>query len=128
MILHDNYYTSCIHDPIIRSCIVFSLPIIPFSYPFIHHCSHYFVHGGWFSKENYLLDNVDTIRHIPATIIQGRCDVVTPTKTAWDLHMVVTIFCASTNINFYYDHNGKVQCDHDDIRRYSIAIIRVRKL
>lgn len=47
---------------------------------------HYFVHGGWFPEENYLLDKVDTIRHIPATIIQGRYDVVTPTKTAWDLH------------------------------------------
>ena len=46
------------------------------------------MHGGWFPEENYLLDKVDTIRHIPATIIQGRYDVVTPTKTAWDLHEV----------------------------------------
>ena len=38
--------------------------------------------------ENYLLDNVDKIRHIPATIIQGRYDVTTPMKTAWDLHKV----------------------------------------
>ena len=53
--------------------------------------SHYFVHGGWFSEENQLLDKVDTIRHIPATIIQGRYDVVTPTKTAWDLHKVINI-------------------------------------
>ena len=59
------------------------------------------MHGGWFSNEKYLLDNVDTIRHIPATIIQGRYDVVTPTKTAWDLHKVLTIvvFCASNSIS-----------------------------
>ena len=38
--------------------------------------------------ESYLLDNVDKIRHIPATIIQGRYDVTTPMKTAWDLHKV----------------------------------------
>ena len=59
------------------------------------------MHGGWFSKENYLLDNVDTIRHIPATIIQGRYDVVTPTKTAWDLHKVISvvIFYASNSIS-----------------------------
>ena len=51
--------------------------------------SHYFVHGGWFPKANYILDNVDKIRHIPATIIQGRYDVVAPMKRAWDLHKVM---------------------------------------
>lgn len=53
-------------------------------------CSHYFVHGGWFNDDNYLLNNVETIRHIPATIVQGRYDVVTPMKTAWELHKVRT--------------------------------------
>lgn len=38
--------------------------------------------------DNYLLDNVDKIRHIPCIIIQGRYDVTTPMKTAWDLHKV----------------------------------------
>ena len=50
--------------------------------------SHYFVNGGWFESDNYLIDNVDPIRHIPATIVQGRYDIVTPMKTAWDLHKV----------------------------------------
>ena len=50
--------------------------------------SHYFVNGGWFESDNYLIDNVESIRHIPATIVQGRYDIVTPMKTAWDLHKV----------------------------------------
>ncbi len=50
--------------------------------------SHYFVNGGFFSSNNQLLNNVDIIRHIPCTIIQGRYDVVTPFKTAWELHKV----------------------------------------
>lgn len=50
--------------------------------------SHYFVNGGWFPKDGYLLDNVDAVRHIPATIVQGRYDAVAPMKTAWELHKV----------------------------------------
>lgn len=46
---------------------------------------HYFVNGGFFS-ENQLLKNIDTIRHIPAVIVQGRHDNVCPMRTAWDLH------------------------------------------
>ncbi|KAK6166141.1 hypothetical protein SNE40_022904 [Patella caerulea] len=46
---------------------------------------HYFVHGG-FMKDGHLLANVDKIRHIPGTIIQGRYDIVCPADTAWKLH------------------------------------------
>ena len=49
-------------------------------------CSHYFVNGGWFTDDNHVLSRIDAIRHIPATIVQGRYDVVTPMKTAWELH------------------------------------------
>ncbi|XP_060062474.1 probable proline iminopeptidase [Ylistrum balloti] len=48
--------------------------------------SHYFVHGGWFKTDTQILDDVEKIRHIPATIIQGRYDVVCPMETAWLLH------------------------------------------
>jgi proline iminopeptidase len=48
--------------------------------------AHYFVNGGFFSHPDELLDGVDRIRHIPATIVQGRYDVVCPMRTAWDLH------------------------------------------
>ncbi|ELU16211.1 hypothetical protein CAPTEDRAFT_158387 [Capitella teleta] len=47
---------------------------------------HYFINGGFFESESWVLDNVDKIRHIPATIVQGRYDVVCPATTAWQLH------------------------------------------
>jgi proline iminopeptidase len=47
---------------------------------------HYFVNGGWLERESQLLDDVHRIRHIPATIVQGRFDVVCPMRTAWALH------------------------------------------
>jgi proline iminopeptidase len=47
---------------------------------------HYFVHGGFFGAENYLLDKADQIRQIPGVIVQGRYDVVCPMETAWALH------------------------------------------
>lgn len=47
---------------------------------------HYFIHHGYFESENYILDHIDRIRHIPAVIVQGRYDVVCPVTSAWDLH------------------------------------------
>jgi pimeloyl-ACP methyl ester carboxylesterase len=47
---------------------------------------HYFVNGSWFRSENQLLEDVGRIRHIPATIVQGRYDLVCPIRSAWDLH------------------------------------------
>ena len=47
---------------------------------------HYFVNRGFFERDDQLLANIDVIRHIPTTIIQGRYDVVCPMRSAWDLH------------------------------------------
>ena len=47
---------------------------------------HYFINGGFFEKEDWILDNVDEIRHIPTVIIQGRYDMVCPMVSAWELH------------------------------------------
>jgi proline iminopeptidase len=47
---------------------------------------HYFINGGFLQKDNQLIENVGSIRHIPAVIVQGRYDVVCPMKSAWDLH------------------------------------------
>lgn len=47
---------------------------------------HYFINGGFFNSDRQLLDNVERIRHIPATIVQGRYDVVCPMTSAWELH------------------------------------------
>ncbi len=49
---------------------------------------HYFVNRGFLRSETQLLDDVERIRHIPTTIVQGRYDVVCPATTAWDLHRV----------------------------------------
>ncbi len=46
--------------------------------------SHYFMHDI-FLPQNYLLDNVSRIRHIPTTIVQGRYDAVCPIVSADDL-------------------------------------------
>jgi len=47
---------------------------------------HYFTNKGFFTEDNFLLNNVDKIRHIPTVIVQGRYDVVCPAESAWDLH------------------------------------------
>lgn len=47
---------------------------------------HYFINKGFFSEDNFLLNNIDKIRHIPTVIVQGRYDVVCPAESAWDLH------------------------------------------
>jgi proline iminopeptidase len=47
---------------------------------------HYFTNNSFFPSENYLLENVDKIRHIPTVIVQGRYDVVCPMTSAWELH------------------------------------------
>ncbi len=47
---------------------------------------HYFVHGGFMRSDRQLLEDIDRIRQIPATIVQGRYDVVCPMRSAWDLH------------------------------------------
>jgi proline iminopeptidase len=47
---------------------------------------HYFVNNCFFKTDNYLLENIDRIRHIPAVIVHGRYDVVCPAMSAWDLH------------------------------------------
>ena len=47
---------------------------------------HYFMNGGFFETPNQLLNNAERLRAIPGVIVQGRYDVVCPTKTAWELH------------------------------------------
>lgn len=47
--------------------------------------NHYFTHGG-FLEEGQLLRDASKLRDIPGVIVQGRYDLVTPVKTAWELH------------------------------------------
>ncbi|MCU1687186.1 MAG: pip [Amycolatopsis sp.] len=46
--------------------------------------NHYFRNGGWF-EEGQLLRDAGKLSGIPCVVVQGRYDVVTPAKTAWDL-------------------------------------------
>ena len=48
---------------------------------------HCFVNGGLFSYDGQLIAEVGRCRHIPAVIVQGRYDICTPLRTAWDLHV-----------------------------------------
>jgi proline iminopeptidase len=47
--------------------------------------NHYFVNEGWF-EEGQLIRNAHRLKGIPGVIIQGRYDIATPPKTAWELH------------------------------------------
>ena len=47
---------------------------------------HYFTNNSFFPTENFLIENVYKIRHIPTVIVQGRYDVVCPITSAWELH------------------------------------------
>jgi proline iminopeptidase len=47
--------------------------------------NHYFVNEG-FLEEGQLIRDAHRLKNIPGVIIQGRYDVATPPRTAWDLH------------------------------------------
>lgn len=47
--------------------------------------NHYFAHAAWL-RDGQLIEEVGRIRHLPAVIVQGRYDMCTPPRTAWDLH------------------------------------------
>ncbi len=47
--------------------------------------THYFV-NDLFMSDNGLIENIDRIRHLPGTIVQGRYDMVCPVVTADELH------------------------------------------
>ncbi len=46
--------------------------------------THYFLHAC-FVPENYILDNISKIKHIPCSLVQGRFDMCTPPISAVDL-------------------------------------------
>jgi proline iminopeptidase len=47
--------------------------------------NHYFRHGGFLEADGWILRERKRIEHIPATIIQGRYDMVCPPLAAWKL-------------------------------------------
>ena len=47
---------------------------------------HYFVNRAFFKTDNWLIENISKIRHIPTVIVHGRYDVVCALENAWELH------------------------------------------
>ena len=47
---------------------------------------HYFVNGGFFEVDDQIIRDLDKVRHIPTVLVQGRYDMCTPARTAWDIH------------------------------------------
>jgi len=56
-----------------------------FSLAFARIENHYFVHKGWMD-EGQLLRDAPRLAGVPGVIVQGRYDVCTPVRTAWELH------------------------------------------
>lgn len=47
--------------------------------------NHYFQNGGFLQTDGWILKERKRIEHIPATIIQGRYDMICPPISAWNL-------------------------------------------
>ena len=47
--------------------------------------NHYFVNDGFLEFDGQILDRVGLISHIPASIVQGRYDMICPPVSAWKL-------------------------------------------
>lgn len=47
--------------------------------------NHYFQNGGFLEEDGWILREKTRIKHIPATIIQGRYDMICPPVSAWKL-------------------------------------------
>jgi proline iminopeptidase len=72
---------SLIEDPIrVRS---FANPDYALAFARIE--CHYFVNNGFFAQDGQLLADAHRLAGIPAVLIHGRYDVVTPVRNAWDL-------------------------------------------
>lgn len=46
--------------------------------------AHYFMNNA-FLEDNQILRNIDKIKDIPGTIVQGRYDIICPMESAWEL-------------------------------------------
>lgn len=48
--------------------------------------NHFFSNRGFFESNNWIIENLDPIRHIPCEMVHGRYDIVCPLEGAWELH------------------------------------------
>ncbi len=47
---------------------------------------HYFINNSFFETDNWIIENIGGIRHIPCIMVQGRYDMACPILSAWELH------------------------------------------
>ncbi len=47
--------------------------------------NHYFFHSGFLDEDGWILKNRHRIEHLPATVVQGRYDMICPPISAWTL-------------------------------------------
>lgn len=47
--------------------------------------NQYFINRGWLTPETDILNNMDSIAHIPGHIVQGRLDMICPPAAAYDV-------------------------------------------
>lgn len=73
--------------------------------------NHYFVHGG-FMEEGQLIRDAYKLHAIPATIVQGRYDICTPARTAWELHRAwpQATFHMVPDAGHAFDEPGTLAC------------------
>jgi proline iminopeptidase len=73
---------------------------------------HHYFSNECFFKDNYFLDkkNLDKIRHIPTTIVQGLYDMECPFITAYKLHK------ALPHAKFYPTVAGHTAMDKENIK------------
>jgi proline iminopeptidase len=57
-----------------------------FAYAFARIENHYLFHQAFFDDDNWILNNVRKIAHVPGVIVQGRYDMPCPPVSAYELH------------------------------------------
>ncbi len=48
--------------------------------------AEYAVMGGWFERDGQLLENIHRLKTLPASIVYGAFDTITPPSTGWEIH------------------------------------------
>lgn len=78
--------------------------------------THYFL-NKCFVPENYILDNIHKIKHIPCSLIQGRFDMCTPPISALDLKKAY-----GDNLSLDIINSGHLSTDPEMSRALNTAI------
>ncbi|MGI9393882.1 MAG: alpha/beta hydrolase, partial [Boseongicola sp.] len=48
--------------------------------------NHYFSNSGFLDRDDWILENVQSISNVPGTVVQGRYDMICPPASAYELH------------------------------------------